>query len=35
MLYMHFSLGGLFDICENGGALCTPWKIMEDFVLFH
>ena len=24
ILYMHISLGGLFNICENGGALCTP-----------
>ena len=34
ILYMHISLGGLFNICENGGAPCTPWKIMEDFVNF-
>ena len=34
ILYMHISLGGLFNICENGVALYTPWKIMRDFVNF-
>ena len=24
ILYMHISLGDLFNICENEGALCTP-----------
>ena len=38
ILYMHISLGGLFNICENwgGGVLyAPPEKIMEDFMLFH
>ena len=32
-MYMDISLGGLFNVCENGGgAPYTPGKIMEDFV---
>ena len=32
ILYMHISLGDLFNICENGGGLHTPpkkfWRIL-------